>query len=120
MSNSINFIEDISLELGLMPVISKSAATGINFVLISEHLLSVVSRGDDYVLVSFPLPDGEVFSAVSVVSEELKTLIINAYHERRQWFINDQERIRQEQVNLLLDLELKMEIYEKTQFETQS
>lgn len=110
MKNSFIFIKNISLALGISPVIKDGS------ILISEHLLSVVSRGDDYVLVSFPLPDDEVFSAVSVVSEELKTLIINAYTERRQWFINDQSRIRQEQVNLLLDLETKFE----TQLEKQS
>ncbi|MGL4579158.1 MAG: hypothetical protein ACRCVP_09730 [Shewanella xiamenensis] len=114
MKNSFNFIKEISLEIGISPVIKDGS------ILISDNLLSVVSRGDEYVLVSFPLPDGESFSAVSVVSDELKTLIINAYNERRQWFINDQERIRQEQVELLMDLETKMEIYEQTQLEKQS
>lgn len=79
---SIKFIQEIANALGIKKVVSEFKGRGIKFIMISENGLSVISK-DNAVLASYQSPDGETYSNMAVVSDELKTLIINAYKSGR-------------------------------------
>ncbi|GCF89147.1 hypothetical protein [Shewanella sp. M-Br] len=77
---SIKFIQEISKQINIKMVSSTNKQRG--FGLLSENGLSITSK-DDSVLISYQPDNEEGFSKMAIVSDELKTLVINAYTNLR-------------------------------------